>query len=116
MTEKFDDERRRTTDRRAGYDRRDGRDRRRDEDRKNAKRLPDEFAQAAGDSNDRVARLVNRYWAGYAEPARSKLAEALLPVLKELAAPGAPVTERHRERCVELVVEWSEQLEPASTN
>jgi hypothetical protein len=58
--------------------------------------------------------LVNRYWSGYAEPARGQLAQALLPVLAELAEPGAPVTERHRERCVQVVVDWTDRLEPVS--
>ncbi len=97
-------------------DRREGRDRRRIEDRNNARRLPDEFAQAAGGSDDRVTGLVNRYWTGYAEPARGQLTQALLPVLEELAVPGAPVTEHHRERCVEVVVDWADRLEPVSSD
>jgi hypothetical protein len=114
MTDSYDDDRRLIPDRRAGMDRRDGRDRRRIEDRLNARRLPDEFAQAAGGSDDRVTGLVNRYWAGYAEPAKGQLAQALLPVLEELVEPGAPVTEHHREKCVEVVVDWSERMEPVS--
>ena len=114
MAEHMEDERRQTPDRRDGMDRRDGRDRRRVVDRNNARRLPDEFAQAAGGSNDRVAGLVNRYWPSYAEPARGQLTEALLPVLQELAQPGAPVTEKHREKCVQVVVDWAASLDPVS--
>ena len=97
-------------------DRRDGRDRRRDEDRNNAMRLPDEFAQSAGGSDDRVAGLVNRYWADYAAPARGQLTKALLPVLQELAEPGAPVTEEHRKQCVQVVVDWASTIEPLSVD
>ena len=114
MAEHMENERRLTPDRRDGIDRRDGRDRRRDEDRNNARRLPDEFAQAAGGTDDRVAGLVNRYWAGYAAPARGQLTEALLPVLQELAEPGAPVTEQHREQCVQVVVDWATNFDPPS--
>ena len=58
--------------------------------------------------------MINRYWAAYAEPARGELAQALLPVLEELVEPGAPVTEQHRERCVKVVVDWTDRLEPVS--
>jgi hypothetical protein len=112
MTDKFEQERRCLPDRRNGADRRDGRDRRRIEDRNNARRLPDEFAQAAGGSGDRISGLVSRYWPDYGEPARGELAQALMPVLEELAEPGAPVTEQHRERCVQVVVDWTTRLEP----
>lgn len=113
MTDRINEERRQMPERRAGLDRRGGRDRRRDEDRNNARRLPDEFAQAAGESDDRVTGLVNRYWADYAELERGELAQALLPVLEGLAEPGAPVTEHHREQCVSVVVDWSSRSGPA---
>ncbi len=112
MTDRIEHERRCIPDRRNGPDRRDGRDRRRIEDRNNARRLPDEFAQAAGGSGDRISGLVNRYWPYYSEPARGELAQALLPVLEGLAEPGAPVTEEHRERCVRVVIDWAAHLEP----
>ena len=110
-----ENERRRITDRRDGEDRRDGRDRRLVEDRKNARRLPDEFAQRAGDSGHRINGLVNRYWGDFSASERGELTKALLPVLEGLAAPGVPVTEKHRDRCVEVVVGWAAGLEPVST-
>ena len=114
MTDINEEDRRKAPDRRAGMDRREGRDRRRIEDRNNARRLPDEFAQAAGGSNDRVNGLVNRYWADYDEPARGELVEALIPILDELVEPGAPVTDMHRDKCVDVVVDWSARLETVS--
>ena len=116
MTDHIEEERRRNSDRRDGADRREGRDRRLIEDRNNARRLPDEFAQAAGGSDHRITGLVNRYWADYAEPERGELTQALLPVLEGLAAPGVPVTDSHRERCVEVVVGWAASMEPVSTD
>lgn len=111
-----ENDRRKIADRREGVDRREGRDRRLIEDRNNARRLPDEFAQAAGGSDHRIAGLVNRYWPDYAEPERGELTLALLPVLEGLAAPGVPVTDSHREQCVEVVVGWAASLEPATTD
>jgi len=116
MTFNTENERRINGDRRAGLERREGRDRRLIEDRNNARRLPDEFAQAAGGSDHRITGLVNRYWSGYPEPERDELSQALLPVLEELIAPGVPVTENHREQCVEVVVDWAAGAEPVSTD
>jgi len=116
MTDRSDNDRRNIPDRRAGSDRRAGRDRRRIEDRNNARRLPDEFAQSSGGSDHRITGLVNRYWASYEEPDRGQLTKALRPVLEELTVPGVPVTDEHRERCVEVVVEWASSLEPAPTD
>lgn len=106
------DERRDGSDRRCGEDRRDGKDRRLVEDRNRARRLPDEFAQSAGGSDDRLSGLVNRYWPDYEEPARGILTQALIPVLDELTLPGVPVTEQHRERCEDVVVDWAAKMEP----
>ena len=114
MTYNHDNDRRQNGDRRDGADRRDGRDRRLIEDRNNARRLPDEFAQKAGDSAYRINGLVNRYWGDYSASERGELTHALLPVLEGLAGPGVPVTERHRERCVDIVVGWVAGLEPIS--
>lgn len=116
MTDHTEYERRRIADRRDGTDRRDGRDRRLLEDRNNARRLPDQFAQAAGASSQRIRGLVNRYWSDYGESERADLTEALLPVLEGLTVPGVPVTEQHRERCVEVVVRWATGLEPVSAD
>ena len=116
MTDHTENERRLLADRRIGADRREGRDRRLIEDRNNARRLPDEFAQSAGGSDHRIKGLVNRYWPSYAEPERGELTQALLPVLEGLAAPGVPVTEHHREQCVEVVIGWAAALEPVPTD
>lgn len=112
MKENIENERRIIADRRAGLDRREGRDRRLVEDRNNARRLPDEFAQAHGGADHRITGLVNRYWSDYADAERGELSEALLPVLEGLAAPGVPVTEQHRDQCVEVVVGWAARMEP----
>ncbi len=116
MTNKLEDERRSKNDRRDGDDRRDGHDRRHIEGRTKARRVPDEFAQAAGGSDERITGLVNRYWPYYEAPARGELTQALLPVLEELTASGSPVTDKHRDRCVEVVVGWAANLEPISTD
>ena len=116
MNSNIENERRINGDRRDGAERREGRDRRLIEDRNNARRLPDEFAQAAGGSDHRITGLVNRYWSGYPDPERDELTQALLPVLEGLVAPGVPVTEHHREQCVEVVVGWAAGLEPVSTD
>jgi hypothetical protein len=116
MIDKTEEERRKIADRRAGADRREGRDRRLIEDRNNARRLPDEFAQASGGPDHRIIGLVNRYWSGYAEAERGELTLALLPVLEGLAAPGIPVTEQHREKCVDVVVGWAARLEPVEAD
>ncbi len=106
MTSTQKNERRSGGDRREGKDRRDGPDRRHVESRQNARQLPDEFAQAAGAPQDRVAGLVNRYWSDRAEFSRKRLSAELLPVLEELETPGTPVTDDHRERCEQVVVGW----------
>jgi hypothetical protein len=116
MIDNTEEERRKTADRRAGVERREGRDRRLIEDRSNARRLPDEFAQASGSPDHRILGLVNRYWPGYAEAERGELTLALIPVLEGLAAPGAPVTEQHREQCVDVVVGWAARLEPVEAD
>lgn len=116
MADRIENERRKTPDRREGRDRRDGRDRRRTQDRNYARGLPDEFAQAAGSAEDRIAGLVNRYWAHSEASARQTLARQLLPVLEELSIRGTPVTEEHREKCEEIVVEWAATFETISTD
>ena len=116
MTDYTENERRLLADRRERADRREGRDRRLIEDRNTARRLPDEFAQTAGGSDHRITGLVNRYWPEYAEPERGELTRALLPILDGLTAPGVPVTENHREQCVEVVVGWAAKLEPVASD
>jgi hypothetical protein len=112
MTDHTENDRRHVSDRRDGADRRERRDRRLIKDRNNARRLPDQFAQAVGGPEHRLKGLVNRYWPGYSELERGELSQALLSVLEGLAASGVPVTDAHREKCVEVVVDWAVRLEP----
>jgi len=99
-------ERRERDDRRGAADRRAGRDRRTSRDRSLARALPDEFAQAGGDADDRITSLVNRYWMDQDPGDRSELAKVLQPILEEVLTPGTPVTDRHREQCENVVVQW----------
>ncbi len=89
-------------------DRRVGDDRRRDRDRATARRIPDEFAQTGGDSSHRISGLVSRHWPNVSPGARSDLCQRLGPTLSDLLKPGTPVTDRHRDRCEDIVLEWLE--------
>ena len=100
-------ERRDRADRRGTADRRIGRDdRRASRDRLLARALPDEFAQAGGDADDRITSLVNRHWMDHDPGDRAELAKVLLPILEEVLAPGTPVTDLKREQCENVVVQW----------
>ena len=99
-------ERRESEDRREAADRRIGRDRRASQDRLLARALPDEFAQAGGDADDRITSLVNRHWMDRDPGDRAELAKVLLPILEEVLVPGTPVTDHRREQCENVVVQW----------
>ncbi len=71
-----------------------------------ARRLPDEFAQAGGEAEDRITGLISRHWMNRDTKARTELAAALLPVLEGLLEPGTPVTDAHRTQCEEKVIAW----------
>ena len=99
-------ERREREERRDAADRRAGRDRRTSGDRSLARNLPDEFAQAGGDADDRITSLVNRYWMDHAAGDRAELAKVLLPILEDVLTPGTPVPDRPREQCENVVIQW----------
>jgi hypothetical protein len=49
--------------------------------------------------------LVNRHWPDQPTAARMKLSDRLQPILEDLLAPGVPVTDDHRSRCEDVVVD-----------
>lgn len=101
--------RREKGERRRGSERR-GRDRRLGSDEDVARRLPDDFMRARGTPGDRTMSLVNLYWTATEEVDRLELAQALLPILEDLAGPAERVTDGHRRSCQELVVGWAARL------
>jgi len=108
MDHSSDAERRSGAERRATEDRRAGADRRRDREKAIARRIPDEFAQTGGSAGHRIAGLVSRHWPDLSPDVRSALAQKLAPILADLLTPGVPVTEKHRDRCEDTVLEWFE--------
>ena len=80
-----------------------------DRDREIARGLPDEFLRGSGVSVNRVVELVSAHWGSYDNPARAKLAQALLPILEELFYAGAYVTDEHRDLCEGVVTVWLER-------
>ena len=66
-------------------------------DRQLARRLPGEFLTCPGGPKERVVEIVDRSWGSYDTHPTTELAQALLPVLEELAEPGREVTDRHRD-------------------
>ena len=75
-------------------------------DRQLARDLPDEFLMWPARPRERVAELVSAHWMSYDAQPRRELAQALIPVLEELAEPGREATERHRDLCEDVVAGW----------
>ena len=76
-----------------------------DRDRQLARRLPDEFLMWPARPRERVAELVSAHWMSYDAQPRRELAQALPPVLEELAEPGREATDP-RDLCETIVAVW----------
>jgi hypothetical protein len=51
---------------------------------------------------------VNRHWPERSSAARESLSHQLQPVLEGLLVSGVPVTDDHRSRCEDVVLQWAE--------
>jgi hypothetical protein len=71
-----------------------------------ARRIPDDFLARSGEERARLAQIVRENWWAYDEDEQSRLIESLLPLLLELAQPGACVTDQHRDGCERTVAQW----------
>ncbi len=69
--------------------------------------LPDEWIQLKSPPAERVEWLVTTYYGWYPSTARHELARALLPFLAPLVESGVEVSDRHREACEQVVVDWA---------
>lgn len=70
-------------------------------------RLPDEWIRLKSPPAKRIEWLVKAYYGWYPSTARHELARALLPFLAPLVGSGVEVSDRHREACEHVVVDWA---------
>ena len=80
------------------------------DDRWYARRLPDDIIDRKGEGAARIEEVVKENWWGHGDDDRALLVEALRPILAELLAPGAQVTEEHRDLCEGVVDAWLTQV------
>jgi hypothetical protein len=81
-----------------------------DDDKWYARRLPDDFIVRSGEAPSRLTEVVKENWWGHNSEARSKLVQALVPILNDLLQPDSAVTDEHRDLCEGVVYTWLAQV------
>ena len=77
-----------------------------DDDKWYARRLPDDFITRSGEAPSRISEVVKENWWDQNAESRTKLVQALVPILKDLLQPDAKVTDQHRDLCEGIVYAW----------
>jgi hypothetical protein len=80
------------------------------DDRWCARRIPDDFITRSGEAPGRISEVVKENWWCHDRESRTKLAQALVPILKDLLRPGTEVTDEHRDLCEGVVFAWLTQV------